>query len=288
MCAPGGYTAPADYETAAVRMNICTPGGYTAPAGYKKPPSGWTCGPTRGYTTPAGYEKPPARWTCARLEGRQPLSATKSCRLDGRVRAPQRHQHTGHSTPSAHTGEQGPSDPGHRTQNTQHNTPRKHTREQEPSGRGHRARNAAGRARTPVNASQVPQDTAHATQHTERAHRSTGAKWPRTPHTQHNTPTVCTGEQEPSGPGHRTCNATHRAGTTVNRSQVAQDTARATQRTERAHRWTGAKLPRMLHAQHNTTSEHTGDGETDGPERRTSNTTRQGVKPMMMIWNRLL
>ena len=45
-----------------------------------------------------------------------------------------------------------------------------------------------------------------------------------------------TGEQEPSGPGHRTRNTTPRAGTPVNRSQVAQDTAHATQHTERAHR----------------------------------------------------
>ena len=45
-----------------------------------------------------------------------------------------------------------------------------------------------------------------------------------------------TGEQEPSGPGHRTRNTTHRAGTPVNRSQEAQDTAHAKQHTERAHR----------------------------------------------------
>ena len=45
-----------------------------------------------------------------------------------------------------------------------------------------------------------------------------------------------TGEQEPSGPGHRTSNTTHRAGKRVNRSQVAQDTAHAKQRIEPAHR----------------------------------------------------
>ena len=45
-----------------------------------------------------------------------------------------------------------------------------------------------------------------------------------------------TGEQEPSGPGNRTRSKTHRAGTRVSRSQVAQDTAYATQHTERAHR----------------------------------------------------
>ena len=48
---------------------------------------------------------------------------------------------------------------------------------------------------------------------------------PRTPHTQHNTSSGHTGEQEPSGPGHRTSKATHQAGTPVNRSQVAQDAA---------------------------------------------------------------
>ena len=82
----------------------------------------------------------------------------------------------------------------------------------------------------------MAQDTAHAKQHTERAHRRTGARWPRTPHTQHNTPRGHTGEQEPSGPGHRTRNTRHRAGTPVNRSLEAQDTAHAKQHTELAHR----------------------------------------------------
>ena len=77
----------------------------------------------------------------------------------------------------------------------------------------------------------MAQDTAHAKQHSERAHRSAGAKWPRTPHTESNTPSGHTSEQEPSGPGHRTRNTTHREGTPVNRSQVAQDTAHATQHT---------------------------------------------------------
>ena len=76
----------------------------------------------------------------------------------------------------------------------------------------------------------MAKDTAHPAQHTERAH----------------------GEQEPSGQGHRTCSTTqragtlvdrsqvakdpahtaHRPGTLVNRSQVAKDTAHATQHTE--------------------------------------------------------
>ena len=71
----------------------------------------------------------------------------------------------------------------------------------------------------------MAQDTERATQHTECAHRSTGAKWPRTPNARHNTRSVHTSEQEPSGPEHRTRNATQRASTWVTRSQVAQDTA---------------------------------------------------------------
>ena len=53
---------------------------------------------------------------------------------------------------------------------------------------------------------------------------------------QHNTPSMHTSEQEPSGQGKRTRNATHQGGTLVNRSQVAQDTAHATHRIKRAHR----------------------------------------------------
>ena len=81
----------------------------------------------------------------------------------------------------------------------------------------------------------MAQDTADATQQTTRAHRSAGAKWPRTPHTQSNAPSGHTGEQEASGPGHGTDSTTHRAGKPMNSSGVAQDTAPAEQRTERAH-----------------------------------------------------
>ena len=56
------------------------------------------------------------------------------------------------------------------------------------------------------------------------------------PDTQHNTRSVRTGEQEPTGPGQSRRNTTHRARTLVNSSQVAQDTAHATQHTKRAHR----------------------------------------------------
>ena len=50
-----------------------------------------------------------------------------------------------------------------------------------------------------------------------------------------------TGEQEPSGPGHCRHNTTHQTSTPVNGSQVAQDAAHITQRSERAHRLTGAE-----------------------------------------------
>ena len=79
-------------------------------------------------------------------------------------------------------------------------------------------------------------DTAHATQRAKRAHRSTEAKWPSTPHTRHNQLSEHNSEQEPSGSGHRTRHITHRASTLANRSQVAQDTAQATQIAEGAHR----------------------------------------------------
>ena len=59
----------------------------------------------------------------------------------------------------------------------------------------------------------MAEDTAHAAQRTEWAHRGTRAKLPRTPHTQCNKPSEHTGEQEPSGPGQRTSNTAQRAGT---------------------------------------------------------------------------
>ena len=131
-----------------------------------------------------------------------------------------------------------------------------------------------------ANRSQVAQDTAHPAQHAERAHWLTGAKWPRTPHKQNDAPSGHTGEQEPSGPGHRTSKTTHQAGTPVNRSQVAQDTAHATQHAEPAHGCIGAKWPRTLHKQNNTLSRHTGEPLPCGPGHRTHNTTRRAGTPV--------
>ena len=64
------------------------------------------------------------------------------------------------------TGAKGP-----RTPTTQHNTASGHTGEREPSGTGHRTRDTTQRGGTLVNRSRVAQDTAHAAQHTELAHR---------------------------------------------------------------------------------------------------------------------
>ena len=82
----------------------------------------------------------------------------------------------------------------------------------------------------------MTQVTAQATQHTERAHGCTGANGPRTLQTEHNAPRKHTGEQEPSGPGHRTDNTTQQPSTPLDRSQVAQVTAHTTQRTQGTHR----------------------------------------------------
>ena len=123
-----------------------------------------------------------------------------------------------------------------RTPHTQHNAPSKHTGEQAASGSGHRKRETMQRADTPVNRSQVAQDTAHTAQHTERAHRFTEAKWPRTPHTKHNAPSGHTGERESSSPGYRTRKTIQQMCIPVNSRQVVQDIAQAGQRTERTNR----------------------------------------------------
>ena len=81
--------------------------------------------------------------------------------------------HTRHNTPSKHTGEQGSSGPGHRMRDTtmRHNTPSRHPGEQEPKDPGHRTHNPKHRASTSGDKSQVAQDTARATQCSQRAHR---------------------------------------------------------------------------------------------------------------------
>ena len=82
----------------------------------------------------------------------------------------------------------------------------------------------------------MAQNAARFKQRIEQAHRWTGAKLPRTAHTQGNALSGPTGEPEPGGPGRRTRNIKHRAGTPSKRSQVAQNTAHATQQTTLTHR----------------------------------------------------
>ena len=171
------------------------------------------------------------------------------------------------------TGEREQGGPGHRKRITTHQgcTPVS----QEPSGPGHRTPSKTHQACTPVNRSQVALDTAHETQHVERTHPCTGAKWRRTPHTQHNTPSVHTCEQKPSGPGHCTHSTKHGACTPVNRSQVAQETAHASQEAERTHRCTAANWLRTPYTQHNTPSLRTDEQEPSGQGHGTQSTTHR-------------
>ena len=182
---------------AAVRIDECAPGVYPAPTGYEQPPSGWTSARPAAYPAPAGYETA-AVWMDECAPGRvcSPCRLRNSRRPDGRVRAqrvtsPCRLRTAavpmdecaprwylapaGYKQPTSGWTECAPRSDApltqHRTRNPQHNTRSEHTGEQEPSGPGHRSRNTTHRAGTPVNRSQVAQDTAHATQHTEPAHR---------------------------------------------------------------------------------------------------------------------
>ena len=104
----------------------------------------------------------PAQHVVLRVQCPRPLG---SCSAKW-PRAP----HTQDELQSEHTGEQEPSCPGHRTGNTQHKAPSDHTGEQEPSSPERCTRKTTHRTGTPVNRSQVAQDTAHTTQHNERAH----------------------------------------------------------------------------------------------------------------------
>ena len=112
-------------------------------------------------------------------------------------------------------------------------------------------RNKKHRTGTPLNRSQVAQDTAHITQCTEQAQRRTRGKWPRTTHTQHK----------------------HRAGRSMDRSKVAEDTAHAAQHTERAHRSPAANWHRTLQPHQNAQSEHIGEQEPSGPGHHTRSRT---------------
>ena len=141
----------------------------------------------RGQPLPA-MKQPSSGCTSACPAGTQPLrlgiAAVQMDNCVPRSDAP----HTQHNTPSAHTLEQEPRGPGHRTHNTQHNTPSEHSGEQEPSGPGHRAHNTTGRSNRTENRSQGAQGTAHATQHTERAHQVNRGQMAQDTAQQQNTP----------------------------------------------------------------------------------------------------
>ena len=147
---PAANPAPASYGTAAIRMEECAPGGCPAPVGYEQPPSGWTSARPAANPAPAGY-------------------GTAAVRMDGC--APGGYPATAgyKQLPSGWTSGCPAATP--RARNAQQNTPTEHTAEQKPRGPGHRTPNKTHRAGTPENKGEGTQDTEHAAQHTERAHR---------------------------------------------------------------------------------------------------------------------
>ena len=198
-------------------------GGAAHHAGPRGTPERHTAGHNQGKRAGARQQRPPdaaepeSPHNTQRTTARDQVPSNPSCCLYGRVRALQRAQRllATKQAPSGWTSA--------RAECTQPlpgmNSPRPNSR-------------VSAQQRRPAHATPQTQPTA---QHIERAHRRTGAKSPRTPHAQHNTQRGHTGEQDQSAPGHRTHNTTHRAGTPVNRSQVARDTAQAKQQTEHAH-----------------------------------------------------
>ena len=124
--------------------------------------------------TPTGYEQPPSRWTSARLENTQPLPATNSRRPDGRVHARRVPSPYRLRTAAVRMDECAP---GGYPAPTGYEQPPSGWTSERPAATP-QTRNSARathstthRASTPVNRSQAAQDTVHATQPTERAHR---------------------------------------------------------------------------------------------------------------------
>ena len=121
-------------------------------------------GPARpGHKEQAHARQPPSGWMSARPEGTQPLPATNSRRPDGRVRA--RWVRSPCRLPTA-AFRMDVCAPGGYPAPASYDSRR-------PDGRVSDAphSNTTHRADTPMNRSQEAQDTAHAKQHTERAHR---------------------------------------------------------------------------------------------------------------------
>ena len=169
-----------------------------------------------GHKEQAHARQPPSRWTSVRPEGTQPLPATNSRRPDGRVCARRVPSPYRLRTAAVRMDECAPG-----------GYPAPAGYEQPPSG--WTSVRPEGTQPLPATNSRRPEGRVSAPQRRPAQQHTT-----RNP--KHNTQSEHTGEQEPSGRGHRTHNTTHRAGAPVNRSQEAQDTAHTKQHTERAHR----------------------------------------------------
>ena len=118
--------------------------------------------------------QPPSGWTSARPEGTQPLPATNSRRPDERVRAWRVPNPYRLRTAAVRMDECAPG--GYPAPTGYEQPPSAWTNER-PAATPHTSNTARAthsttqRASTPVNRSQEAQDTAHTTQHTQRAHR---------------------------------------------------------------------------------------------------------------------
>ena len=192
---------------------------HTGPRGT---PERHAAGHNEGTRTGARQQRPPAAANPESAHNRQRTTAQEqvpsntSRRPDRRVRARRVPTPTGYGTAAVRMDECASG-----------GYPARAGYEQPPSGRT--SARPEGTQPLPATNSRRPDGRVSAPQRRPAQQHPT-----RNP--KHSTQSEHTGEQEPSSPGHRTHNTTHRAGTRVNRSQGAQDTARATQPTGQAHR----------------------------------------------------
>ena len=126
-------------------------------ASKHQPLSGWMCARPAANPAPAGYRTAAVRNNvCA--AGGYPAPGGYKKRLSSEAPPTKRRTHnTWHKTRSKHTGEHEPS--GQRTPRKQHHRLSGHSRALQPRCPGHRTHNTTHRLCTPLNRSQVAEDT---------------------------------------------------------------------------------------------------------------------------------
>ena len=206
-----------DWSTESDRTGL----GAAHHAGPRGTPERHAAGHNQGTQTGARQQRPPAAanpqsaHNTQRTTAQEQVPSNSSCRPDGPVRAPRVPSPCRLRTAAVRMDECAPG-----------GYPAPAGYEQPLSGRT--SARPEGTKPLPATNSRRPDGRVSAPQG-----RSAQQHTTRNP--KHSTQSEHTAGQEPSGRGHRTHNTTHRAGTRVNRSQGAQDTARATQHTEQAH-----------------------------------------------------